>query len=73
MKESTRTGSRRGRSGAVAMSAQPVRSERYSLCVYVVTGSTRGIGFGLARELLARGQKVVVNGTLDVVPALRLR
>ena len=55
------------------MSAQPVRSERYSLCVYVVTGSTRGIGFGLARELLARGQKVVVNGTLDVVPALRLR
>jgi len=30
--------------------------------VYVVTGSTRGIGFGLARELLLRGQHVVVNG-----------
>ena len=30
--------------------------------VYVVTGSTKGIGFGLARELLLRGQQVVVNG-----------
>ena len=30
--------------------------------VYVITGSTRGIGFGLARELLSRGQRVVVNG-----------
>lgn len=28
----------------------------------VVTGSTRGIGLGLARELLARGQNVVVSG-----------
>jgi NAD(P)-dependent dehydrogenase (short-subunit alcohol dehydrogenase family) len=44
------------------MSSQAVRSERYSMCVYIVTGSTRGIGFGLARELLTRGQKVVVNG-----------
>eukprot|EP00747_Dinoflagellata_sp_TGD_P201641 gnl/TRDRNA2_/TRDRNA2_75118_c0_seq2.p1 gnl/TRDRNA2_/TRDRNA2_75118_c0~~gnl/TRDRNA2_/TRDRNA2_75118_c0_seq2.p1 ORF type:complete len:282 (-),score=38.49 gnl/TRDRNA2_/TRDRNA2_75118_c0_seq2:240-1085(-) len=30
--------------------------------VYVITGSTKGIGYGLARELIARGQKVVVNG-----------
>lgn len=29
----------------------------------VVTGSTRGIGLGLARELLARGHKVTVHGT----------
>lgn len=28
----------------------------------VVTGSSRGIGFGLARELLARGANVVVSG-----------
>lgn len=28
----------------------------------VITGSTRGIGFGLARELLQRGSRVVVNG-----------
>jgi NAD(P)-dependent dehydrogenase (short-subunit alcohol dehydrogenase family) len=28
----------------------------------VVTGSSRGIGFGLARELLARGANVVVTG-----------
>ncbi|WP_433385811.1 SDR family oxidoreductase [Micromonospora sp. KLBMP9576] len=28
----------------------------------VITGSTRGIGFALARELLARGHRVVVSG-----------
>jgi NAD(P)-dependent dehydrogenase (short-subunit alcohol dehydrogenase family) len=28
----------------------------------VITGSTRGIGFGLAREFLARGHSVVVSG-----------
>jgi NAD(P)-dependent dehydrogenase (short-subunit alcohol dehydrogenase family) len=28
----------------------------------VITGSTRGIGYGLAREFLARGGAVVVNG-----------
>ncbi|MBP7689770.1 MAG: SDR family NAD(P)-dependent oxidoreductase, partial [Thermoflexales bacterium] len=28
----------------------------------VVTGSTRGIGFGLAHEFLQRGCRVVVNG-----------
>jgi len=35
-----------------------------SLCssVYIVTGGTRGIGFGLARELLKRGQKVFICG-----------
>jgi NAD(P)-dependent dehydrogenase (short-subunit alcohol dehydrogenase family) len=30
--------------------------------VVVVTGGTRGIGLGLARELLARGCRVVVCG-----------
>lgn len=29
---------------------------------YVITGGTRGIGFGLARELLQRGQKVFLCG-----------
>ena len=33
--------------------------------VVVVTGGTRGIGFGLARELLARGCRVVVCGRSD--------
>lgn len=28
----------------------------------VITGSTRGIGFSLAKEFLARGQQVVING-----------
>ena len=28
----------------------------------VVTGSTKGIGFALARELLSRGHHVVVSG-----------
>lgn len=28
----------------------------------VVTGSTRGIGFGLAHEFLQRGCRVMVNG-----------
>ncbi|GAB4490714.1 MAG: SDR family oxidoreductase [Anaerolineales bacterium] len=28
----------------------------------VITGSTQGIGFGLAQELLKRGQKVVISG-----------
>lgn len=28
----------------------------------IITGSTRGIGLGLAREFLARGHKVVING-----------
>ena len=29
---------------------------------FVITGSTRGIGRGLARELLARGCRVAVSG-----------
>ena len=29
----------------------------------VITGSTRGIGFGLALEFLSRGHKVCINGT----------
>ena len=29
----------------------------------VITGSTRGIGYGLAFELLKRGQQLVINGT----------
>lgn len=36
----------------------------------VITGSTRGIGFGLARELAARGANVVVSGrTPDALQA----
>lgn len=31
----------------------------------VVTGSSRGIGFGMAREFLARGHNVVVSGSTD--------
>lgn len=33
-----------------------------SIEVYVITGSTRGIGYGLGRELLHRDQIVIVNG-----------
>lgn len=29
----------------------------------VITGSTRGIGFGMAREFLKRGHQVAINGT----------
>ncbi|MEZ5071325.1 MAG: hypothetical protein R2751_10240 [Bacteroidales bacterium] len=28
----------------------------------MITGSTRGIGLGLAREFLVRGHRVVING-----------
>jgi len=28
----------------------------------VITGSTKGIGLGLARELLKRGHRLVING-----------
>ena len=31
----------------------------------VITGSTRGIGYGLAREFLGRGCKVTINGTTE--------
>ena len=31
----------------------------------VITGSTRGIGLGLAREFLQRGHQVVVSGTSE--------
>ena len=31
----------------------------------VITGSTRGIGYGLAFELLKRGQQLVINGTSE--------
>ena len=30
--------------------------------IVIITGSTRGIGLGLAREFLSRGHKVVING-----------
>src|SRR5437868_1872544 len=30
--------------------------------VIVITGSTRGIGLGMAREFLQRGQQVVISG-----------
>ena len=33
--------------------------------VIVITGSTRGIGFGLATEFLKLGHKVVFNGTTE--------
>ena len=36
------------------------------MAVIVVTGGTRGIGFGLARELIARGATVVVCGRSGV-------
>ncbi len=38
----------------------------------VITGSTRGIGFGMARAFLARGCSVMISGRKDesVVPAL---
>jgi NAD(P)-dependent dehydrogenase (short-subunit alcohol dehydrogenase family) len=29
---------------------------------FVITGSTRGIGFGIARELLTRGHRVMISG-----------
>ncbi len=38
----------------------------------VVTGSTRGIGLGLAREFLRRGHKVVVTGRSDASVAKAL-
>ena len=31
----------------------------------VITGSTRGIGLGMAKEFLSRGHNVVVTGTSD--------
>src|SRR5690554_3587672 len=31
----------------------------------VITGSTRGIGYGLAKEFLRRGCKVTINGTTE--------
>eukprot|EP00929_Paragymnodinium_shiwhaense_P050789 TRINITY_DN2557_c1_g1_i3.p1 TRINITY_DN2557_c1_g1~~TRINITY_DN2557_c1_g1_i3.p1 ORF type:complete len:282 (+),score=32.00 TRINITY_DN2557_c1_g1_i3:57-902(+) len=34
--------------------------------VYLVTGGTRGIGFGLARELIRRGQRVFICGRSQV-------
>jgi NAD(P)-dependent dehydrogenase (short-subunit alcohol dehydrogenase family) len=35
---------------------------------FVITGSTRGIGFGVAGELLARGHRVVISGrTVEAV------
>ena len=36
------------------------------MAVAVITGSTRGIGFGLAREFLIRGHDVVVSGRSQV-------
>src|SRR3954447_12495290 len=33
--------------------------------IVVITGSTRGIGFGMAREFLRRGHDVVVSGRGD--------
>lgn len=30
----------------------------------VITGSTRGIGFGLAKEFLTLGHKIVINGRM---------
>lgn len=38
------------------------RSRADAGCVVVITGSTRGIGFGLADSFLAKGCAVVVNG-----------
>ena len=31
----------------------------------VITGSTRGIGLGMANEFLDRGHQVVISGTSD--------
>ena len=31
----------------------------------VITGSTRGIGLGMAKEFLNRGHQVVISGTSD--------
>jgi len=31
----------------------------------VITGSTRGIGLGMAKEFLNRGHQVVLSGTSD--------
>ena len=38
----------------------------------VITGSTRGIGFGMAREFLRRGHQVVISGrsSVSVAPAV---
>lgn len=38
----------------------------------VITGSTRGIGYGLAFELLKRGQQVVINGTNEAMVGERV-
>ena len=38
--------------------------------VYIVSGGTRGIGYGLARELLRLGQKVIICGRGDVEKAV---
>ncbi len=38
--------------------------------VFIITGGTRGIGFGLARELLRQNQKVVICGRSNVESAV---
>ena len=36
----------------------------------VITGSTRGIGLGMANEFLNRGHQVVISGTSDILPRM---
>lgn len=31
----------------------------------LITGSTRGIGFGLAKQFIEAGHKVTINGTTE--------
>ena len=41
--------------------------------VVVITGSTRGIGLGLATELLKRNRSVIINGRRDDVVQIQLK